>query len=127
MPTGEDTHGCDYFTPVFSTAPTLQQHPTAGNEGSSLVRGVQMQLKAIALSVKRGGKIQHLHVGGQISTSGADVATVEIDDTIEHFSVAGAIRATGDRSDAIHTRRGCVNLSGVDATALHGSDLVETN
>ena len=100
---------------------------TAGNEGSSLVRGVQMQLKAIALSVKRGGKIQHLHVGGQISTSGADVATVEIDDTIEHFSVAGAIRGTGDRSDAIHTRRGCVNLSGVDATALHGSDLVETN
>jgi hypothetical protein len=43
---------------------------TGGGEALSLVKGVQMQLKAIGLSVKPGGQIGALDVGGRIHTAG---------------------------------------------------------
>jgi hypothetical protein len=52
---------------------------TSGGEGMSLVKGVQVRLKAIGLSVKPGAAIGAVRVGGQFESLGADVMTVEIE------------------------------------------------
>jgi hypothetical protein len=49
---------------------------TAGGAGTSLVRGEQVQLQAIAVSVKPEGRIERLEVGGDIGTSGDDVVSL---------------------------------------------------
>ncbi|WP_234312484.1 hypothetical protein [Streptomyces sp. NRRL F-5065] len=70
---------------------------TSGGIGLSLVRGVQVELAAVALSVKPGGRIGTATIGGRIATAGAD-----------------AVRAgVGD-----------VDLSGVDITAADGRSIV---
>jgi len=43
---------------------------TTGSEGTSLVRGEQVRLQAIALRAKREGHIDQLTVGGQVRTTG---------------------------------------------------------
>lgn len=75
---------------------------TEGGEGLSLVKGVQMTLKAIALSIKPGGALDELHVGGSISTSGDDVVSVELADRVGSWDVLGGIRAKGNGSDGVH-------------------------
>jgi hypothetical protein len=52
---------------------------TDGGEGRSLVKGVQVSLQAIALSVKPGGSIGRLTVGGQVRTAEAGVPSIEIE------------------------------------------------
>ncbi|KAA0024083.1 hypothetical protein [Antrihabitans cavernicola] len=96
---------------------------TDGGEGQSLVKGVQMTLKAIALSVKPGGHIGTVSVGGQIKTKGDDVVTVEIEGNIDTLTVAGGISAEGKGSDAVHLT-GELDLSGVNVTAADGKDIV---
>lgn len=98
---------------------------TYGGEGMSLVKGVQMQLQAIALSVQPGGELGHLEVGGAISTSGDDVATVELALPIARWDVAGGIVAKGQRSDAIRLTDQGIAPTGVAITAHHGRDVVE--
>ena len=56
--------------PVLEIAGDLT---TAGGEGRSLVKGVQVVLKAIALSVMAGGEGGAIAVGGQVRTTGDDV------------------------------------------------------
>ena len=75
---------------------------TEGGEGLSLVKGVQMTLRAIALSIKPGGALDELHVGGSISTSGDDVVSVELADRVGSWDVRGGILAKGNRSDGVH-------------------------
>ena len=72
---------------------------TTGGEGMSLVRGVQMTLKAIALSVKPGGEIDSVKIGGALRTHGDDVTTFEVLDgaTIKSLS-APTIEAHGQNS-----------------------------
>ena len=62
--------------PVLETAGDLT---TDGGEGRSLVKGVQVTLQAIALSVKPGGSIGRLTIGGQVRTAAADVPSIEIE------------------------------------------------
>jgi hypothetical protein len=98
---------------------------TEGGEGLSLVKGVQLTLKAIALSIKPGGALDELQVGGSISTSGDDVVTVELADRVGTWDVPGGILATGNGSDGVHyTGEGRVP-AGVTVTAQRGSDTVE--
>lgn len=72
---------------------------TTGGEGLSLVRGVQTTLKAIAMSVKPGGVIKSIEIGGALRTHGDDLTTFEVADggEIEKFS-ANSIEALGKNS-----------------------------
>ena len=98
---------------------------TEGGEGLSLVKGVQITLKAIALSVKPGGALDELHVGGSISTSGDDVVSVELADRVGSWDIPGGIVATGNRSDGVHHTGNGSAPTGVTVTAEHGKDTVE--
>jgi hypothetical protein len=97
---------------------------TEGGEAQSLVRGVQMPLKAIALSVKPDGKVDKITVGGRIQTSGDNVVTVEIEGHVGEISVAGVIVAAGSNSDAIHVRGDVAGLDRVKSDARHGKAIV---
>lgn len=73
---------------------------TTGSEGMSLVKGVQMTLKAIALSVKDGGEIDHINIGGALRTRGADVTTYEVTEKgiVRDLHIGGGIEALGENS-----------------------------
>jgi len=90
---------------------------TEGGEGLSLVKGVQMKLQAVGLSVKPGGSIGKVSIGGQLRTSGAKVVTLEVEDReIDQIDVAGGISATGAGSDAVHLSHG--EIGGLDHTTI---------
>jgi hypothetical protein len=109
--------------PVLDIAGNLT---TEGGEALSLVKGVQMQLKAIALSVKPGGQIGALNVAGRIHTAGQDVVSVEIEGNLDQLTVAGEISAAGDGSDAVHTGDGGPDFTDITLTSEHGKTLVHT-
>lgn len=94
---------------------------TEGGEGMSLVKGVQMTLKAVALSVKPGGSVGRVTIGGGLRTSGADVVTLEVEGEIDEIEVAGGISAAGRGSDAVHLRGGPIRgLDAVEMSAAAG-------
>jgi hypothetical protein len=94
---------------------------TEGGEGMSLVKGVQMTLKAVALSVKPGGSVGRVTIGGGLRTSGADVVTLEVEGEIDEIEVAGGISAAGRGSDAVHLRGGPIRgLDAVEISAAAG-------
>jgi hypothetical protein len=93
---------------------------TEGGEGLSLVKGVQMTLKAVALSVKRGGSIGKVTIGGALRTSGANVVTLEAEGDIGEIAVAGGVTATGANSDAVHLAG--ADVKGLDKLAISASD-----
>jgi hypothetical protein len=74
---------------------------TAGGVGTSLVKGVQTQLPAVALSIKPGGGIDHLRVDGDIAASGEGVSAVELAGPVGSVDLRGRIRATGAGSEAV--------------------------
>lgn len=98
---------------------------TEGGEGLSLVKGVHTTLKAIALSVKPGGALDEVHVGGAIRTSGDDVVSVELADRVGSWDVADGILATGNGSDGVHYTGDGAAPTGVTVAAEHGNDTVE--
>ncbi len=100
---------------------------TDGGEGKSLVKGGQVSLKAIALSVKAGGYIGSADIGGEARTSGDDVITVEIEGQLDRLQVSGGISAEGERSDAVHIRGQGPDLSGFSIKARDGQPLVRTS
>jgi len=97
---------------------------TSGGEGMSLVKGVQMALNAVALSVKPGGEVDAIAIGGQLATSGDNVTTLEIEGIIKELSVARGVRAAGRRSDAARIGSGAPDLAGIDVTAVDGEAIV---
>jgi hypothetical protein len=100
---------------------------TEGGEGQSLVKGMQVSLKAIALSVKPGAEIDTISIGGQVRTTGDNVITVEIDGDVGRIDVQGGISAQGANSDAIHLRGDVEGLSAVTVRAASGQALVRTS
>lgn len=96
---------------------------TEGGAGLSLVKGVQMTLKAVALSIKPGGAVGELHVGGSISTSGDDVVSVEIADRVGSWDVEGGILATGKGSDGVHHSGEGAAPTGITISSAHGDDV----
>lgn len=99
---------------------------TEGGEGQSLVKGVQVSLKAIALSIKPGADVGAISVGGQIRTSGDNVITVEIDGDVGRIELAGGVVTSGSNSDAIHTRSDVPGLDEVSIHTANGQDIVRT-
>jgi hypothetical protein len=65
--------------PVLEIAGDLT---TDGGEARSLVKGEQVVLQAVALSVRPGGRIGRLSVGGQVCARAPGVPSVEIDDDV---------------------------------------------
>lgn len=72
---------------------------TTGGEGMSLVKGVQVKLKAIGISIKPGGELDSLTVGGTVATAGEDLVSFEVLEggTVKQLSV-GDVIATGSGS-----------------------------
>lgn len=98
---------------------------TDGGAGLSLVKGVQTWLKAVGVSIRPGGAVDRLSVGGAITTTGDDVVTVEIADRVGSWSVPGGIRAEGENSDGVHISGAGTVPPNVTITAAHGTDIVE--
>ena len=73
---------------------------TSGGKGMSLVRGVQVELKAVALSVKQGGVIDELKIGGALRTEGDEVVTFEVTEgsEVKKLDIAGGVEANGKGS-----------------------------
>jgi hypothetical protein len=97
---------------------------TFGGRGTSLVRGRQVQLSAIAVSVQSTGRIGRLSVGGSLSTHGDDVVTLDVDGTIGALKVQQGITAAGMGSDAVRLTGEVAGLDEVHVTAAHGQDIV---
>jgi hypothetical protein len=91
---------------------------TTGGEGSSLVKGVQVTLKAIAFSVKAGGQIESVAIGGALRTEGPGVTTLEVADgaSIGEVTIGGGIEAKGAGSRATDIQGSVPSLEGVPAT-----------
>ncbi len=99
---------------------------TDGGEGQSLVKGVQLALKAIALSIKPGGPVGTITIGGWVRTTGDDIITIEIDDEVGELRIGGGVTAEGRDSDAVHRRGGSPDLSAITVTSAHGRAIVDT-
>lgn len=84
---------------------------TSGGEGLSLVKGVQLPLKAVALSIKEGGIVDSISIGGRLATSGAHVTTLEVAGAVAAFDAGGGIEATGSGSTAVEIT-GSIDLAG---------------
>ena len=107
--------------PVLDIAGTVT---TNGGRGTSLVRGQQVQLSAIALSVQPTGRIGRLSVGGSLSTHGDDVVTLDVEGAIDTLKVQQGITAAGVGSDAVRLTGKVPGLEEVPVTAAHGQRIV---
>ncbi len=97
---------------------------TDGGEGQSLVKGVRVVLKAVALSIKPGGRVGSIKVGGRIHTGGSRVVSVATDGEVGHLDVAGGIVAEGDGADGVHARGTVPGLHRIEVRALRGRRLL---
>lgn len=101
---------------------------THGSIGNTLVKGVNVMLPAQAFSVKPGGVVEKLAVGGDLVTHGDNVSTYAIDGgKVLAVEIKGKVVANGQGSDAIVVSdKGSTPLTGVRARAKTGKGLVET-
>ncbi len=74
---------------------------TFGGTGPSLVKGVVINLSAIALSIKPGGSAREIEIAGGIKTNGAGVAPIEQYGAIDSLRVTGGFIAAGGGFDKI--------------------------
>ncbi len=68
---------------------------TYGGAGMSLVKGVQQQLKAVALSIKSEGTVQELVIEGDLITHGKDVPALEQAGHIGRLLIEGEFASKG--------------------------------
>lgn len=74
---------------------------TFGGTGPSLVKGVVINLSAIALSIKPGGTAREIEIAGGVKTNGAGVAPIEQHGAIDSLRVTGGFVAAGGGFDKI--------------------------
>jgi len=97
---------------------------TFGGRGTSLVKGVQTELAAIAVSVLAGGRIGRLITDGDLSTKGDGVTTVDVEGALDAIEVRGAISADGTGSDAVRVAGEIAGLDQVEVRSEHGHAVV---
>jgi hypothetical protein len=99
---------------------------THGSVGSTLVKGVNVSLAADAISVKPGGAIDRLEVGGDLATFGSDVTTFAVEGgAVKALEITGHVLARGMKSNAIFVgESGSTPLTNVRASATAGKSLV---
>lgn len=97
--TGDGSIGIQVSRPM-GTLTVHHDVETTGGEGTSLVKGVQVTLKAVAFSIKPGGVIDSVTIGGSLRTRGANVVTFEVNKggVIKAMTLGGAIEALGSGS-----------------------------
>lgn len=97
--TGDGSIGIQVSKPL-GTLTVHHDVETTGGQGISLVKGVQVSLKAVAFSVKSGGTIDSVTVGGSLRTRGDEVVTLEVDQggAVKVLTIGGAIEALGSGS-----------------------------
>ena len=100
---------------------------THGSIGNTLVKGVNMQLPAEAFSVKPGGVVEKLIVGGNLVTHGAKVTTYAVEGgKVNTIDIKGEVLANGQGSNAVLVSdKGSTPLTKVRARAKAGKALVE--
>ena len=115
--TGDGSVGIQVSKPM-GTLTVQHDVVTTGGEGASLVKGVQVTLKAVAFSVKPGGDIESVTIGGALRTQGADVVTFEVADggTIGALEITGGIEALGAGSHATDVKGAVPPLDGITVT-----------
>lgn len=74
---------------------------THGGVGSSLVKGVVMQLPATALSIKPGGSAREITIEGGLVSYGVGIEPLELHGHVEKFSVSGSLGSAGAGFEAI--------------------------
>jgi hypothetical protein len=97
---------------------------TFGGRGTSLVRGVQTPLSAIAVSIQPGGRIGRLTAGGALRTHGDGIVTLDVQGILDVVEVGQGISASGAGSDAVHLTGGISGLDTVAVAAAHGQRVV---
>lgn len=97
--TGDGSIGIQVSKPL-GTLTVHHDVETTGGQGMSLVKGVQVSLQAVALSVKSGGTVDSVTVGGSLRTRGDEVATLEVSrgGAVKALTIGGAIEALGSGS-----------------------------
>ena len=122
---GDGSIGIQVSKPV-GTITVDQGITTHGSIGNTLVKGVNMQLPAEAFSVKPGGIVEKLVVGGDLVTHGADVATYAVEGgKVDAIDIRGKVIANGRNSNAIVVvNKGATPLTNVRASAVNGKALV---
>ncbi|MBL1079940.1 hypothetical protein JK358_36645 [Nocardia sp. 2] len=100
---------------------------THGGRALSLVEGAQTELEAVALSIKPGGGIDAVDIGGELTSEGVGIAAVEIAGALGRLQVAGGISALGAGADAVHVLPGeRFDLGDTEVHARHGKPLSYT-
>lgn len=74
---------------------------TFGGTGKSLVKGMIMDLPAIALSVKAGGSARSIDIAGGAIAHGRGISPLELHGTIDEPRITGGFAATGSGFDTI--------------------------
>ncbi len=69
---------------------------TFGGTGDSLVKGVVVQLSAIALSFKPGAWAREVSIAGGLTTHGPGVNPLELHGTVDALTITGGINAAGE-------------------------------
>jgi hypothetical protein len=97
---------------------------TLGGRGTSLVKGIQTELAAIAVSVLPGGRIGRLIAGGALSTQGDGVTTLDVEGALDAIEVGGGISAAGTGSDAVRLGGEIAGLDRTEVRSGHGHAVV---
>jgi hypothetical protein len=99
---------------------------THGSVGNTLVKGVNMLLPAEAFSVKPGGVVDRLEVGGDLVTHGANVTTYAVEGgRVNAIEIKGQVLANGKESNAVWVnKKGSTPLTKVRAVARAGKSLI---
>lgn len=123
---GDGSIGIQVSKPI-GTITVDEDVTTHGSIGNTLVKGVIMQLPAEAFSVKPGGVVEKLVVGGSLVTHGAKVTTYAVEGgQVRAIDIKGQVLANGQGSDAVLVAgNGATPLTGVRANAKSGRALVE--
>ncbi|WP_225315092.1 hypothetical protein [Neisseria zalophi] len=81
---------------------------TYGSEGDSLVKGVVLRLKPLALSIQSGGEAEQIHIGGNLETLGDGVSALDVKKggKIQAMQVGGEIVAKGKGSQRLVIEEG---------------------
>lgn len=125
---GDGSIGIQVSKPV-GTITIDQGVTTHGSIGNTLVKGVNMPLPAAAFSVKPGGVVEKLVVGGNLATHGAKVSTYAVEGgQVVAVDIKGEVLAHGQGSSAVLVaNNGSTPLTNVRARASAGKALLQAD
>ncbi len=125
---GDGSIGIQVSKPV-GTITVDEGVTTHGSVGNTLVKGVNMLLPAEAFSVKPGGVVERLTVGGDLVTHGDKVNTYAVEGgKVLAVDIKGKVLANGEGSNAVLVAdKGSTPLTNVRASAKAGKGLQQVD